>query len=204
MGNQWGLPDWRDETAYALPGNAHIFYWKWQFTRRREDYRVAWVEAWEHKHPELKLRDPDTAAHPDSGKYGMFYLANPALTEYPKGTFQPLPGTSTHHIADFDEQRAHFMRGYISIEFDLKKPLKEQIDRAAHTLAQCATEFGEAKDRRQHVGKWPTYLRVLDAREDGQTWDAIAREVLKYTRNEPQAAKQVWDAARQLMFNFPA
>lgn len=201
--SDWGLPDWRDEKAYAVPSNAHIFYWKWQFTRRREDYRAAWGEAWEHKHPELKRRAPDTAAHPDSGKYGMFYLANPALPEYSKGTFQPLPGTSEHHIAEYDDFMARRDEGFVSIEFDLTKPVKEQLERAGKVLAREAREYG-AKERRQHVVKWPTYLRVLDAREDGQTWDTIAHEVLKYTRNEPQAAKQVWDAARQLMFNFPA
>lgn len=203
MGNEWGLPDWRDETAYAVPGNAHIFYWKWQFTRRREDYRAAWGEAWENKHPELKLRDPDTAAHPDGRKYGMFYLVNPALAEYPKGTFQPLPGTADVYIEEYEDFRKRRDTGLVSIEFDLTKPIKEQLERAGESLAFQAQTYN-VRERRQHVGKWPTYLRVLDAREDGQTWDTIAREVLKYTRNEPQAAKQVWDAARQLMFNFPA
>ena len=77
--------------------------------------------------------------------------------------------------------------------------------------------------RRLHRDKWPLYLRVIDAREAGETLETIGRELLgldpdaasedlpvdefdrKIDRSDSAAAAalQVWEQARYLMFNFP-
>jgi hypothetical protein len=90
----------------------------------------------------------------------------------------------------------------MSIEFDLKSPIAKQLERAERLLkTEQAARFGEiGKGLRNHTTKWHTYLRVIDARDDGQSWSTIARKILRYTRNEPQAARQVWEQAQRLMF----
>jgi hypothetical protein len=43
---KWGIPDWTDATAYPakLSNNA----WRWEFLRRRDDYRQDWL-AWKDR-----------------------------------------------------------------------------------------------------------------------------------------------------------
>jgi hypothetical protein len=39
----WGVPDWSDETAYPTKANNLTnIQWRWEFLRRRHDYRDAW------------------------------------------------------------------------------------------------------------------------------------------------------------------
>ena len=38
--NPWGLPDWTNPKAY--PADLTYRVWRWEFLRRRNDYREAW------------------------------------------------------------------------------------------------------------------------------------------------------------------
>jgi len=38
--NEWGLPDWRDAAAYGDVDAWPVYRWRWEFLRRREDYRT--------------------------------------------------------------------------------------------------------------------------------------------------------------------
>lgn len=39
---KWGLPDWRDNAAYPL--DRLVTEWRWEFLRRRPDYRNEWIK----------------------------------------------------------------------------------------------------------------------------------------------------------------
>ena len=41
--SDWNVPDWRDETGYPKAENTGLGQWKWEFLRRREDYREDWL-----------------------------------------------------------------------------------------------------------------------------------------------------------------
>lgn len=43
-GNDWGIPKWRDASAYPDPETTSNFQWKWEFLRRRNDFREDWVK----------------------------------------------------------------------------------------------------------------------------------------------------------------
>jgi hypothetical protein len=72
--------------------------------------------------------------------------------------------------------------------------------------------------------KWPLYLRIIDARDAGETWQIIGRELLELDPDPTPEdlpvdeydeqinhsgsataakARQVWEQAQDLMFNFP-
>ncbi len=36
---QWNVPDWKDAAAYPKPDDLDLPYWRWEFLRRRKDYR---------------------------------------------------------------------------------------------------------------------------------------------------------------------
>lgn len=40
----WGVPDWRDESAYPKPVQLTNTLWKWEFLRRDKVYRKDWLE----------------------------------------------------------------------------------------------------------------------------------------------------------------
>lgn len=37
--SQWNVPDWQDAAAYPKPNDLSLPEWRWQFLRRRKDYR---------------------------------------------------------------------------------------------------------------------------------------------------------------------
>ena len=39
---KWNVPDWRDSTAYPTPNELSDTLWRWEFLRRRTDYRQDW------------------------------------------------------------------------------------------------------------------------------------------------------------------
>jgi hypothetical protein len=41
--SEWGVPDWRDASAYPDPKQTLGLEWWWEFTRRRPDYRALWT-----------------------------------------------------------------------------------------------------------------------------------------------------------------
>ncbi len=56
---KWGIPDWRDAGAYPNAENMGDRAWRWEFLRRREDYR----EDWKRKG--------------DPSKYGLAVMVDP-------------------------------------------------------------------------------------------------------------------------------
>ena len=55
--------------------------------------------------------------------------------------------------------------------------------------------------RRRHPTKWLGYLHALDAREAGATWQEISA-LYPQTNQTEQTARDTWEAARALCFNF--
>jgi hypothetical protein len=42
--NQWNTPDWREADSYPKPKELSMTLWRWEFLRRRADYRLDWEE----------------------------------------------------------------------------------------------------------------------------------------------------------------
>jgi hypothetical protein len=133
---------------------------------------------------------------------GTSSTLDPSFPHYQPGIFEPRGGQASVWRADYDEEHAAMMSGRMSLEFDLNEPIAEQIRLAEKQLKneQLARHGEIISSPRHHISKWRTYLRVIDARDDTQSWATIANEILRYTRNEPQAARQVWEQAQELMF----
>jgi hypothetical protein len=92
--------------------------------------------------------------------------------------------------------------GQIAIIFDVNKPLKSQIDSALSYLQFEQSLFdGKLLQRRRHPAKWFGYLRTLDARDAGASWREIAA-IHPSTAGTEQTARDIWQAANALRFNF--
>lgn len=225
------LPDWQDSDAYPAPDDLTVNQWRWEFTRRRQDYQDDW-EVYappSHRqaaeiHSQAGLPVPEgystwfevpfeSAEMPESEeKYGMCQLHDPAKPEIHAGYFStsrtPSLVTQTEHLSQaqlHEEHLAHY-------SFDLRKPIKPQIENARKHLEETQIDLvGKPDSRRLHKAKLPLYLRVLDARRSGATFEEIGTVVLEdqpgswdWGPSEFAArAKQIFDAAESLMFNWP-
>lgn len=89
-----------------------------------------------------------------------------------------------------------------AVNFDLTRPLEAQLATARKLLrAEQARLCGKPMQRRRHREKWLGYLRTLDARADGASWAEIA-ELHPFTTQTAQNARDIWEAADALRFNF--
>lgn len=86
--------------------------------------------------------------------------------------------------------------------FDLSKPLENQLNTARELFRELQIErYGKIIQRRQRPEKWLGYLRTLDARADGATWAEIA-SIHVGTRQSAHSARDIWNQARSLCFDF--
>lgn len=78
--NIWGIPDWRDEGQYPSE-DISIDAWKWEFTRRSEEYQNIWQE-YEQNYDEwnTKKKDGMSIAHEAAIKFKLFRLKHPNPT----------------------------------------------------------------------------------------------------------------------------
>jgi hypothetical protein len=89
-----------------------------------------------------------------------------------------------------------------ALTFDLNRPLEPQLAHARDMLRRAQSDLhGRPLQKRRHPGKWLGYLRTLDAREDGASWADIAA-LHPNTAQTEQTARDVWEQARALCFNF--
>lgn len=93
-------------------------------------------------------------------------------------------------------------RHEIAVTFDINKPLEAQLETARDMLrGQQALIHQKNLQKRRHPSKWLGYLRTLDARADGASWAEIAG-LHPNTAQTEQTARDIWDAADALRFNF--
>jgi hypothetical protein len=90
----------------------------------------------------------------------------------------------------------------IAVVFDLTKPLSPQLSAVKRNLTEEQKKmYGKPLQKRRRPEKWLSYLRTLDARDDGAAWSTIAA-LHPHTAQTEQTARDIWEAANALRFNF--
>jgi hypothetical protein len=95
--------------------------------------------------------------------------------------------------------------GIVLYQFDLSRPLPEQLSKAAELL-ECAQEYrfkSKLNSWKRQRGKRPLYLRCLDADEAGASLRQMAEAFWPKLEPNPHKARDARDAARHLRDNFP-
>jgi hypothetical protein len=221
---KWGLPNWLDLKSYGDLKSWSDDRWRWEFTRRRQDYRNDFdEERTRNKILAENLRKTDqelivgdlgpnlTASSVNlAKKYGLVTprLPNPRLS-----------GHQPHDIA-FDDHslriyyfgpnisdRVPLRKGSMAVILDLSKPWgKSQRTKIETSFKEAQADWIEATGlglsaARAHKKTWPDYLRILDGRECDASWNDIARAGLA---DDAPGALKAWKAASRLMLNWPA
>ena len=97
--NEWGIPDWRDASAYGDTERWTIDRWRWEFYRRRDDLRQYFDVAVRLTSeallvlppPHLKPHELDFALVDDLTirRFGYGLLPNPRISEQPPQLIKP-------------------------------------------------------------------------------------------------------------------
>jgi len=227
---EWGLPDWLDARDYGDTRRWTEGRWRWEFTRRREDFRADFdvgAECTEKHYRALytKMFGPaarvltrhDPGFHSATSveqvcKYGTA-LFNPRIADQPRLSFQaPLTKTGvTLGSGDFFSPSVAVMsvpNGAAAVRIHLDRPIAPQLAGAMNYLSFLQMErHGKQLQSRRNPRTWLRYLRVLDGRECKASWRGIYEAVLadkkSHNQNPAQDARRVWQGAQHLMFNWP-
>ena len=221
---RWGLPNWQDAPPYRDDTKKWSDdRWRWEFTRRRQDYRTDFnsarssnrtlTESLRNDEPSLIVGSDDaneTSVMPSlARKYGFCVprLLNPEFSVH-----------QSHDIV-FDDHslriyyfgpnisdRIPVPKGSMAVVLDLSKPWgKSQRGKIEASFKECQKNWNErtgsaVAGKRAHQKTWPGYLRILDARECGASWNDIA---VAGAADDASSAQKAWKAAKHLMFNWP-
>jgi hypothetical protein len=206
------LADWRDAAAYER--NRDDWTWRWEFLRRRVDYRRAWDAAGQDPlHTDPRRRR--TPQWQERERFGTNFLWDPTDPwDPPKGWRTGAGKSWDHHpnaaarglfssrhpsrivLTTTAECREFERNGIALVAFDLKLPLKSQLTAVGAALAQEQTERFAVRSNRQHRVLWNAYLRMLDAKADGATLED-AHRVIVGGRN-PGSDERIKRAAEML------
>jgi hypothetical protein len=116
--------------------------------------------------------------------------------------FQPFGygvGYRSKQVAAADEE-AHKE----AIMFDLQRPLAPQLEAARDYLGQIQNQlYGTPVSPKNRFENWPLFLRTLDARECGATFEAIAQTLWPGSNKTLQSARDLHSAAQAVQQRAP-
>ncbi|ODR94219.1 hypothetical protein AUC69_03460 [Methyloceanibacter superfactus] len=104
-----------------------------------------------------------------------------------------------------DQTREEEELGLIDYRFNLSVPISPQIETARTYLLSLQEEaYGKRNTRRPSQEIWPTYLRVLDARDCGASWQKLGKTLWPdYNGEAKDRARTTYGQAKAVRDNFP-
>lgn len=184
----WGVPDWRDESAYPKPDQLTNTLWKWEFLRRDEGYRNDWLR-WEKETREFyKVKDIPPPHDPlelyalmpnSKEKYGLSSLPNPANPKPQKLHFMLMEGYM--FFGDFSNngvREINLPETHVALVLDLTKPIEVQLEKAKKELLRIQMlQQGKHLREKEKTG-WVNLLRELDGKAANETFEEIGRIII--------------------------
>jgi hypothetical protein len=217
----WGVPDWRDTAAYEVDRSPR--QWRWEFLRRRQDYREDWLRHYQPCRREALAIFGDSplpegvtsweahfsghARFPDSAwKYGIAPMLDPARQYSEFELWQSAQGEHPRFLRFASRESFEEIEeaGHAVVVFDLSCSLPEQLRKAEHRLRPQQSELFGSVDRRRHKQKWSVYLRTIDARDAGETLESIGLNILNRVDDAAQHARNTLKRAIELSFSWPS
>ena len=218
-GRDWGIPDWRNQDAYPHHDQLSQEEWRWEFLRRRPGYRRDYL--W----PDSKFRSFSKGLYFELA-YGLPDPADPRISAVDADRYNTLWNDDLLTIVPQDSTTSAFFRflddddRYVTalchetsrlvrpdsassslfLRVDLRRSVPTQLARLKE-IASVYQESSSVKQVRRRPLLWPVYLRVLDAREAGASYNEIAGSFLR--NDSDQRARDTIDAAIKLRQEWP-
>lgn len=194
-----GVPRWKNSEEYSDSESRTDLQWRWEFLRRRPDYRAAWVNNYDEcqayydrLNSEGLLDNRDryravgstyiTVCEPfHTNRIDAPWLDKPGM-HFWNFTYGWALGTLSEHVpidSLVAASKRREDRGQMLFAFDLNRPFDDQIEkvRAFFEGAQSERLGLKLLKNRQHKRKWGTYLQAIDARDQGATYEDLFTEI---------------------------
>jgi len=224
-------PNWMVSDMYPQPESLNDTFWRWEFLRRRADYRQDWEKYFQSTfeydvacandpkfptryrqkvvppdHPAFKARMPNSLE-----KYHLSGLPNPSISKpwmlsFDSNYGRIYFGQGPDWLGGGEEISLCLSEWRVAAVFDLKKPLGPQLDKVKTDLLEWQEhQVGRNLDRRKSRDEWPLYLRVLDGVELGVPFREIGRQLLDIQEDDVAEARiaLLYKQACQISMHFP-
>ncbi len=225
-------PHWTDEDTYPQTESINDTFWRWEFLRRRADYRADWEKyfrstyeydvacandpnyptrfrkkVFSPDHPAFKARMPSSLE-----KYHLSGLPNPAISKpwmlsFDSNYGRMYFGQGPDWLGGGEEVSLCLSEWRVAAVFDLKKSLVPQLEKVkADLLEWQGHQVGRNLERRKCRDEWPLYLRVLDGVELGVPFREIGKTLLEIQDGDAAEARvaQLYKEACQISLHFPS
>lgn len=173
----WGIPDWRDESAYLnQDGNTLWGVWRWEFVRRHSDYRKTYEDFASRSFSSDEEKDAESLRLARPIRYTRMY--DPRSSEIHEIEMHYSSGVIMHNAHpskfNYDPVIHPPERHIVLMSFNVDMPIEEQIEAArGHLTWVQKRAYGKKIEFRNEPSRWPLYLRVLDARVAGASWTEV-------------------------------
>jgi hypothetical protein len=210
--SDWGTPDPREANAYPSE-SAPMVKWAWEFLRRSEDYRRRW---------ERLTADYGDKKISETEKGRQIHWRSP--TDVLRAEFRICPYTAPgmNNTLDPADSRPPLFEGAeilyeievqpepikppgVLIEFDASLPIEPQLDNARRLLHARAKQLpSRPRDARLPIGKFRTYLRLLDFQDEGATDREIGEHLFQGAGGERlrNLIRDNFEAARRWQHDY--
>ncbi len=204
---EW-LPDWRDEKAYTYLNDVSPTQWAWEFVRRNPKYQNDYANYAAAVAEPRALPEESFFQYIERAKReGRWKIPPPKEADERSARYHIEPRPYDPTIKDARVQFAHppwvdlghgeHIEGQVKIVFDLRGPLKRQLQNAKRILDawKAVAELSEdeedstspsslSRNTRFHFRRFPHYLRLLDAHQADVKLTDIAPVLLPDKPNE--------------------
>ena len=205
--SDWGVPDWREADQYPATDSLTHRQWRWQFLRRRPEFREEWqagVRDGKLWFDTVMTGDPERCKR----EYGTVTVFDPRRDYNDGALYQRFTRVNTAvEGVSYELSERWTESGLALFRFDLTQALRPQITKAEVGLKALQKErFGTKNTPKPKRGNWPLYLRALDAKDAGASYDLMARTFWPddFDKKTAQSARDVYKAAAALRNIFPA
>lgn len=160
----WGLPEWRYAESYGALEYWDENRWRWEFLRRRADYRADFEAALAAQSDPLPLPDVEAPeenpwligdglrawpfSHPGAQRFGLRQFFDPVISDW--GASGPEWDSGIEHGGEHRREWIVTPNGNytdvpaehrVAISFDLRRPLNAQLAEARAMLQQEQFEY---------------------------------------------------------------
>ena len=212
------MPSWTDAEAYPTADELDDLEWRWEFLRRRHGFRRDWLSFPLEFTPvsrELYFAEVYDIDRPFDPRVSIRDVAQSISVSTRRGTegtiLYPYSGLAPFHGGLLSQTIVdhRFLDRIIPTNprlddifarFDIGRPIKPQIAQAERYLQRLREEAypkaDESARKRSHL--WPTYLRLLDAKDAGASLRQMATILPAQVKHTDQQARAALAAAEQL------
>ena len=199
MKSSIGTPNWQRVDLYHDAEATTDNQWRWEFLRRRPDYREAWVsnfDACQNHYDEItailddreRYRPVGASDRASCETFGVNLIMAPWIANDPgvgfwRHSFGWAMGSPSLNmdVKDLVEQHKKLEgNGIMLIAFNLNEPFESQIERVKRhfQFVQAEKTGSKKKPPRNHKRKWIDYLRAIDARDQGATYADLYTDIV--------------------------